>query len=173
MPDRTWRAHPHYNGYEVSDDGLVRSITRQVTNRWGGSTWITGRVLKTFVRKGGYLGGNISIEGQRINFDVHVMVCETFHGVPADPGLQVRHIDGNKLNNSATNLCWGTPSENGLDVVRHGAHPEANKTHCANGHEFTESNIYRAPSFPRKRKCRACMAEYEARRKPRRYARVG
>jgi hypothetical protein len=34
----------------------------------------------------------------------------------------------------------------------------AAKTHCVNGHEFTEANIYRAPKEPRVRACRACRA---------------
>ncbi len=33
----------------------------------------------------------------------------------------------------------------------------ARKTHCVHGHEFTEENIYRAPSRPNRRVCRACM----------------
>lgn len=34
----------------------------------------------------------------------------------------------------------------------------ATKTHCAQGHEFTESNTYRAPSG-RRRDCRTCMRD--------------
>lgn len=170
MPDATWRSHPLYEGYEVSDDGRVRSVDRWVPNRWGGSTWRSGHTLLTFPRRSGYLGGNISIDGVRLNFEVHRVVCEAFHGPCPQPDLEVRHLNGNKLDNRPLNLAWGTKSENGLDRVRHGTHNEANQTHCIAGHEFTDANTYRAPSAPRKRKCRACMVMHEANRKPRVYA---
>lgn len=44
---------------------------------------------------------------------VHRLVALTFHVCPGDPkDYQVNHIDGNKLNNAATNLEWCTCSEN-------------------------------------------------------------
>jgi hypothetical protein len=33
----------------------------------------------------------------------------------------------------------------------------AERTHCKNGHEFTEDNIYRAPGSPNVRCCRQCQ----------------
>jgi hypothetical protein len=53
-------------------------------------------------------------------FAVHVMVCEAFHGARPFPGAQVRHLDGNKLNNRADNLKWGTAAENAADRSKHG-----------------------------------------------------
>jgi hypothetical protein len=161
-----WRDHPKYQGYQVSDDGQVRSVDRQVRNRWGRTHLVRGRVLATFVRKGGYLGGNLSHEGRRTNFEVHVMVTEAWHGSRPD-GTHVRHLDGNKLNNKPSNVIWDTISANMLDKVSHGSHHEANKTHCPAGHEYTDENTYRAPGSPNKRKCRACMEIREAQRPPR------
>jgi hypothetical protein len=35
-------------------------------------------------------------------------------------GLEIRHLDGNPLNNCLTNLAWGTPAENKEDRKTHG-----------------------------------------------------
>jgi hypothetical protein len=146
--------------------GAVRSIPRQVANRWGSTHWRQGRTLKTFVRKGGYLGGNISIDGDRLNFEVHRFVCEAFHGSQPSPDLEVRHLNGDRLDNRQGNLCWGTKEENAQDILRHGHNHEASKTECPAGHLYDESNTYRSPSAPRKRRCRACDIERDVRRGP-------
>lgn len=49
------------------------------------------------------------------------MVCRAFHGEPA-AGMEVAHIDGDKLNKSASNLRWATRRENHADKKRHGTH---------------------------------------------------
>lgn len=41
---------------------------------------------------------------------VHRVVCSAFHGPPW--GRQVNHIDGDKSNNTPSNLEWVTPQEN-------------------------------------------------------------
>lgn len=158
-----WRDHPTYPGYQVSDDGRIRSVDRMVPNRWGGQHLVRGRELATFVRQGGYLGGNLSYDGKRINFEVHVMTAEAWHG-PRPGEMQVRHLDGDKLNNAPSNLVWGTVSANMLDKVLHGSHHEAVKTQCPQGHPYDEANTYRAPGTPGKRKCRACQRARDAAR---------
>ena len=45
-------------------------------------------------------------------FKVHRLVMETFNPVGNSHGLQVNHIDGNKVNNNLENLEWCTRSEN-------------------------------------------------------------
>jgi hypothetical protein len=42
---------------------------------------------------------------------VHILVCQSFHGMGA-VGLHVRHLDGDSLNNRPPNLSWGTVHEN-------------------------------------------------------------
>jgi len=87
---------------------------------------------------------------------IHRLVAEAFHQ-PAPASHEVRHIDGNKLNNRAENLTWGSHSDNMYDHVEHGRHWQARKTHCKWGHPFDEANTYVIPSRPRARYCRACM----------------
>lgn len=53
------------------------------------------------------------------HFYIHALVCEAFHG-PRPTGLEVRHLDGDRHNNAASNLAWGTRSENHSDKHHHG-----------------------------------------------------
>lgn len=140
-----WRPVLDYEGlYEVSSDGRVRSLPRPRTR---------GRILVPRVNGNGYLQLKLCASGVPLTRKVHQLVCEAFRG-PRQEGQVVRHLDGNRLNNCASNLAWGTPSENMQDSVRHGTNHEASKTHCGNGHEFTADNTYRPPSGGRK--CKAC-----------------
>lgn len=165
MDDSTvWRVHPIYNLYEASNDGRIRSLGRYGRVRGGGSYWRPGRELRTFVRPNGYLGSNISVDGLRINFELHRFVCEAFHGLAPSDDLEARHKNGNQLDNRPDNLAWSTRSQNMQDKLLHGTHHEANKTHCRHGHEYTPDNIYRKPNAPNKRECRTCIRLRDAAR---------
>lgn len=83
------------------------------------STW--GRVysekvngfLKPFTTGKGYLKVDLHKNGKRTHKKVHRLVAEAF--IPNPLGKpQVNHIDGNKKNNSYTNLEWCTNQENQL-----------------------------------------------------------
>lgn len=144
----TWRAVPDYEGlYEVSDQGLVRSLRRRTSNGMRG-----GKMLKLRVAGPGYHQVTLWADGKPETAYVHRLVLAAFIG-PLPPGQETRHLDGNKLNNLLANLAYGTQSENGLDRVRHGTHNHAGKTHCISGHELTPENIY--PNG-RGRQCRPC-----------------
>ena len=82
------------NDYEISDQGEIRNIN-------------TSRVIKQFVGKDGYVRTQIGGKSRL----VHRLVALAF--VPAEDGKDfVNHKDGNKQNNSKTNLEWCTRSEN-------------------------------------------------------------
>lgn len=122
----TWRPVAGYEGlYEVSDFGRVRSLPRATT---------AGRVLKPRVQPSrGYRCVFLSRDGRITTKQVHRLVLESFVG-PCPADQECRHLDGDKLNNLATNLVWGTRSQQRLDDVRNGRHAEARKTHCPAGH---------------------------------------
>jgi hypothetical protein len=71
-----------------------------------------GLILDPRIDKDGYLRA-----GRHL---VHRVICETFHGPCPFPEAEVRHLDGNKLNNSPSNLAWGTHAENEADKIQHG-----------------------------------------------------
>jgi hypothetical protein len=56
---------------------------------------------------------------------VHRLVCEAFHGKPKDFEV-VRHLNGNRYDNRAINLVWGTPEKNCQDSILHGTHKGIN-----------------------------------------------
>lgn len=74
---------------------------------------------------GTVLVGHIDADGyRRVRIDgkqhrVHRLVCTAFHG-PAPEGHEACHNDGDRLNNNASNLRWGTRAENVADAQRHG-----------------------------------------------------
>ena len=49
---------------------------------------------------------------------VHQLVLVAFVG-PCPKGMECRHLDGNPENNHLSNLCWGTKSENRIDLLKH------------------------------------------------------
>jgi hypothetical protein len=115
---------PSFPGYFVSADGVVVSARRrripfalaQVRNRKGYLNVVV--VTSTGIRPVG----------------VHRMVADAFHGPPPFEGAQVRHLDGNPMNNCASNLAWGSAHDNAADRLRHGRyargaqHPNARFT---------------------------------------------
>lgn len=108
---------------------------------------------KTHVSWAGYERVQLSKDGKRKYMAVHRLVALTY--IPNPDNLpQVNHIDGDKTNNSASNLEWCTQSHNqrhslrlGLRIMPSGTkHWQGKKTHCKHGHAFTgsrDANGYR------------------------------
>jgi hypothetical protein len=67
-------------------------------------------------------------------------------------------------------LWWGTVSENMLDCVRKGRHPNALKTHCPRGHPLSGDNLYINPKKKTHRNCRECQRQSLRRRRAERKA---
>jgi len=100
-------------GYEITSDGLVFSIA---TN-WRG---YGKRRMDAPVNSKGYPSVRLTINGMRKRYLVHALVAKQY--LPPRPSLQheIRHLDGNKLNNNVENLCWGTRKDNARDRELHG-----------------------------------------------------
>ncbi|SCC11074.1 NUMOD4 motif-containing HNH endonuclease [Rhodococcus qingshengii] len=152
-----WKSVVGYEGYyEVSDHGRVRSVDRTVVSSVGIPSRRRGCGISAGLTTRGYLGVGLSRDGESKPFSVHRLVAAAFCERVAD-GDVVRHLDGNKENNRAENLAWGTDSENMIDQVRHGNHLHARKAHCPRGHELVMPNLVRAIWVQRShRSCLAC-----------------
>lgn len=119
-----WRDIPGYEGcYQVSNLGQVKSLPRVTTRgeRSGKliSQRIGGRVLKPSVNTRGYLSVVLRVDGKSITHEVHTLVALAFLGPRPGAGVQVRHLDGERLNCKAENLCYGSRSENQLDLYQY------------------------------------------------------
>ena len=104
-----WKKIEGTNGMiEVSKEGMIRSL-------------LTGnpKVLKTQKDSKGYHRVRVTINRNKMSFKLHREVAKAF--IPNPDNLpQVNHKDGNKDNNSASNLEWVSNKENALHAISHG-----------------------------------------------------
>lgn len=117
---REWRKIEGFEDcYEVSNDGLVRSIDRYVRSKGGSVQLRNGVMLKQTESNAGYLRVCLRNGGSEKNASVHRLVAAAF--VPNEHGKeQVNHKDGDKHNNNASNLEWASPKENISHAIRLG-----------------------------------------------------
>ena len=107
--------------YEVSDDGLIRSVERLLsrphpknpakmqTRRYG------GKEIRPKVNRNGYVEVALWKNNAQHFKLLHRLVAEAFC---EGAGEQVNHKDGDKSNNAASNLEWVTCSENHRHAYR-------------------------------------------------------
>ncbi len=104
------RPIPGYPGYYATGAGRILS------DRTGSCKALALRLHHGYPRVNVRTGKGRRF--QRVE-SVHKLVLLAFKGLcPA--GQECRHLNGNPLDNRIENLCWGTPSENARDSVRHG-----------------------------------------------------
>lgn len=114
MTYETWLPAVGFPGYEISDQGRVKSLPRR--NLQGAMR--RGRILKTDVLDGYHLV-RLARDGVKHARTVHSLVLEAFVGLRPD-GFQTRHLNGVRGDNCLENLCWGSIQENRVDQKRHG-----------------------------------------------------
>ena len=93
-----------FEKYEVSNLGKVRNIK-------------SGRILKPFPNRDGYLGHSLCENNKRKHLYLHRIIATAFIDNPGKKP-QVNHIDENKLNNDLSNLEWCTAKENLIHGTR-------------------------------------------------------
>ena len=104
-----WKQHPEFTSYYFCEDGRCASVFK------GKPRILAG----TFCGQQEYRAIPVykNRRGQKIY--VHRTICELFNGAPSD-GQMCRHLDGNKANNAASNLAWGSAKQNSEDMIAHG-----------------------------------------------------
>lgn len=113
--DEEFRDIQGWPGYRIGSLGTVMSC-RHVNGKGPlSSEW---HALTQYPNADGYMQIRLYNNGSRGMRRVHLLVIAAFVGPPL-PGQECRHLDGNRTNNNANNLAWGTHSENMADTIRH------------------------------------------------------
>lgn len=96
--EEVWKNINGYEGlYKISNFGKV------INNK--------GKVKSTYINNKGYCCISLYKDGKGKHYTLHRLVAEAF--IQNDYGLnQVNHIDGNKLNNTVSNLEWCNQAQN-------------------------------------------------------------
>ena len=89
------RPIPGFHGYFADADGGIWSATV-----WRGQNL---RRMRGQADKDGYLRVRLTVSGKHVKRGAHTLVCLTFHGEKPSAGHEVRHLDGNRQNNSPRN----------------------------------------------------------------------
>jgi hypothetical protein len=109
-PTEEWQPHPVCSTYWFSSlGGIERRIGGKVRS-----------LSATTAGQQKYKAIDMHTEDKRrVRRYVHRVVCELFNG-PPEKGMECRHLNGDKHDNRAANLRWGTARENMEDKRAHG-----------------------------------------------------
>ena len=103
----------------------------------------SGKIRKAQLNKKNkymYVVLSLGRRGNYKNATVHSLIASAFIG-PRPEGVDVMHKNGDRVDNRAENLAYGTRSENNHDKEKHGTDPQRNKTHCSRGHKLESPNL--------------------------------
>jgi hypothetical protein len=93
-----WKKIKDYENYEINELGQVRR---------------DNKILKEFSHTNNYLFVTLCKKGKARSFRIHRLLAEAFIPNPENKAF-VNHKDGNRRNNTLSNLEWVTSSENNL-----------------------------------------------------------
>lgn len=109
--------HPDFPLYLIEPTGRIYSIRSK-------------RFLKPCMM-GNYLGLMITdANGVNVHRYIHRLVLEATMGACPE-GAEARHLNGDRFDNRAANLAWGTKSENAHDKIAHGTSPDGERNPMA------------------------------------------
>jgi hypothetical protein len=119
MSVASWKPIPGYSLFEACGDGRIRRVAYPLFTK--GPRHPLPHVLRGWKSATGYLNVNIpKDDGGYGAIRVHRLVLLAFQGSPPEGRDLGCHRDGNRLNNRADNLYWGSHKDNGSDRVRLG-----------------------------------------------------
>jgi hypothetical protein len=95
---KNWIVLKDYPSYSINQEGEILNNKRN-------------KLLKPWINKGGYEQVTLRLDGKRYAPYIHKLVAETFFD-PVEYKKIIDHINGDKLNNSVSNLRYCTQREN-------------------------------------------------------------
>jgi len=108
MTEEIWKPVEEFDNYAVSNLGNVKNT-------------ISGRILKKYQTKQGYIDINLALFGKTVTRKCHRLVALAFLPNPENKP-QVDHIDRCRNNNKLSNLRWATAKEQALNRSYVGYH---------------------------------------------------
>lgn len=118
--EEIWKDVPDFSGYQVSNLGRVKTLTRKVWNPANGSySLIKGGIMKEDCVGKVYAQINLRKNGKYKKFLLHRLVAWVF--IPNPDNLpEVNHKNCNKRDNRSDNLEWATRLTNAQHANRNG-----------------------------------------------------
>ena len=123
IDQETWKLIPEFSGlYSASSFGQVRSEERKIF--YGDHRGY--RIVMPLIKKQSlhssknyWMVTTTSQDKVTKPIAVHRLISWAFLG-KQEKGIEVRHINGNGLDNRIGNLCYGTKSQNMIDAINQG-----------------------------------------------------
>lgn len=108
------RPIPEWDDYLAGDDGHIYSL-----KNWRS---VPVRRLAEGRNRDGYPTVQLSpgVGSRTLVVAVHKLIARVWLGAKPSPRHEVRHLDGDKINNRPSNLAWGTTKQNAEDRDAHG-----------------------------------------------------
>ena len=95
----------HNKGYKISEDGLIINPK--------------GNILKGCINSGGYRYMSFRHNGRIYQCQIHRLQAYQKYGNEIYvQGTEVRHLNGDKSNNSSANIKTGTSHDNHMDIPK-------------------------------------------------------
>jgi len=120
LVNEQWKPIVNWPAYEISNLGKVRR---------------SGRRISVFLA-GGYPAFNVCNGSRRRSLRVHREMALAFLG--NQPGMLVRHLDGNPQHCTLSNLAWGDFKDNERDKRYHGTDLSGEHHHS---HKLSSSQV--------------------------------
>lgn len=122
MSEEKWKVIPDFADYAVSDHGNVKRVRDAKTSK-------SGRLLRLFTHKSGYVGVILRRDGRSVTHYAHSLVLTAFVCPRPTKSHQAAHVNGVRNDNRIGNLRWATPLENCADKKIHGTDQVGMKHH--------------------------------------------